>query len=75
VPPFVATPAAVARAAVRAIVRDKAEIAVLPGPGRTLRAFMDRYPGAGPAMNRVAGANATMLTVTEYREHQAQRAG
>ena len=71
VPPFVATPRAVGKAAVRAIVRDKAELAVLPGPGRTLRAFMDRFPGSGPAMNRVAGVEETMRKVADYREREA----
>jgi uncharacterized protein len=68
-----ASPAAVGRAAVRAIRKDKAEIVVLPGPGRTLRALMDRFPGMGPAMNRVAGAEVTMLKVAEFRERELLR--
>jgi hypothetical protein len=63
-----ASPGAVGRAAVRAITKDKAEIVVLPGPGRTLRELMDRFPGMGPAMNRVAGAETTMLKVADHRE-------
>src|SRR5439155_15317009 len=74
VPPFVASPRSVGKATVRAIVRDKAELALLPGPGWVMRAFMDRFPGTGPAMNRVAGVNKTMLTVAEYREREARLA-
>jgi short-subunit dehydrogenase len=71
-PPFgLASPGRVGKATVRAIVRDKAELAVLPGPGRALRAFMDRFPGTGPAMNRVTGATSTMVAVAEYREREA----
>src|SRR5438309_249282 len=58
----------VARAVVRAIRKDRAEIVVMPGPGRLLKALMDLFPGMGPAMNRMAGANATMRRVIEYRQ-------
>ena len=70
-PRFIASPRAVARATVRAIVADRAEIAVVPGPGRTLRAVMDRFPGTGPALNRLTGTHKTMDTVAERREQQA----
>jgi short-subunit dehydrogenase len=63
-----ASPAAVGRAAVRAITKDRAEIVVLSGPGRTLRALLDRFPAMGPAMNRMAGAENTMLKVVQHRE-------
>ena len=66
------SPARVGRATVRAIVKDKAELAVLPGPGRLLRAIVDRFPATGPAMNRATGTSRTMLTVAEYREREAQ---
>src|SRR5207302_753219 len=71
VPPFIVSPGAVGEATVRAIVKDKAELALLRGPGRMMRAIMDRFPGIGPAMNRVAGADKTMLTVVEHREREA----
>jgi short-subunit dehydrogenase len=66
------TPSAVAKATIRAIMKDKAEIAVLPGPGRTVRAVMDRFPGMGPAINRVSGAERTMRTVAEFRAREAE---
>jgi short-subunit dehydrogenase len=69
-PRLMATPADVGKATIRAIRRDKAEIAVLPGPGRTLRAIMDRFPDLGPALNRLGGAQKTMLAVAELRERQ-----
>jgi uncharacterized protein len=69
-PRLMATPADVGKATIRAIRRDKAEIAVLRGPGRTLRAIMDRFPGLGPALNRLGGAQKTMLAVAELRERQ-----
>ena len=72
--PFTVPPAAIGKATIRAITRDKAEIALLPGPGKTMRAIMDRFPGLGPSMNRISGAEAAMRTVTEYREHEAQLA-
>jgi short-subunit dehydrogenase len=68
---FSVTPAQVGKATVRAIVKDKAELAVLPGPGRMVRAIMDRFPGMGPAMNRASGAEKSMRTVAEVREREA----
>ena len=75
VPSFGVSAEAVGKATVRAIRKDKAELAVLPGPGLALRAIMDRFPGMGPAMNRAAGVNKTMRTVADYREREACRAG
>jgi short-subunit dehydrogenase len=69
---FTVSPADVGRATVLAIAKDKAEIAVLPGPGRTLRALIDRFPALGPRLNRVSGAEDTIRTVTDYRERQAK---
>jgi short-subunit dehydrogenase len=68
------SPAKIAQLTVRAIRRDKVEMAVLPGPGKLLRALMDRFPGVGPAMNRATGTNKTMRTVAEYREREARLA-
>jgi short-subunit dehydrogenase len=59
---------AVARAVVKAVKKDRAELVVMPGPGRLIRAFMDYFPGLGPALNRAAGATATMRRIIEQRE-------
>jgi short-subunit dehydrogenase len=68
------SPAKIGKLTVRAIRSDKAELALLPGPGKLLRALMDRFPGLGPAMNRATGATKTMATVAEYREREARLA-
>lgn len=73
-PPFGATGAAVGKATVRAIENDRAELAILPGPGRTMRALMDRFPGLGPRMNRLGKIDKTMQTVAEFREREADPA-
>ena len=39
-----------------------------------MRALMDRFPGVGPWMNRISGAEASMQTVAQYREREAQLA-
>jgi short-subunit dehydrogenase len=72
---FMVTPERVARAVVRAIQKDKAEIVVMPGPGRVLKALMDLFPGFGPAMNRISGAETLMATVADRREqaHRSRR--
>jgi short-subunit dehydrogenase len=74
-PPMSTSPArAVARAVVAAIQRDRAEIVVMPGPGRLIKALMDLFPGMGPAMNQAVGANATMRRVIELRKKPAKAA-
>jgi short-subunit dehydrogenase len=69
------SPASIAKLTVRAIRSDKAELAVLPGPGKLLRGLMDRFPGLGPAMSRATGTNKTMAAVAEYREGEARQRG
>ena len=69
------SPAAVGKATIRAIVKDKTELAVIPGPGKTLRAILDRFPAIGPTMNKAAGAEESMRKVVQYREHQSRLAG
>ena len=71
---FTVAPVAIGQATVRAITRDKAEIALLPGPGKAMRAVMDRFPGLGPSMNRISGAEASMRAVAEYREREVRLA-
>ena len=65
---------AVARAVVKAVKKDRAELVVMPGPGRLLRAIMDYFPGLGPAVNRATGANTTMQKIIEVREAKADTA-
>jgi len=72
-PPFLASPRDVARASVRAIRKDKAELVIMPGPAKALRAMMDRFPGLGPALNRAGGVNRTMQRVADYRERQVRQ--
>jgi short-subunit dehydrogenase len=59
---------AVARAVVKTVTKDRAELVVMPGPGRLLRAIMDYLPGLGPAVNRATRANTTMKKIIELRE-------
>jgi short-subunit dehydrogenase len=65
------SPVKIGKLTVRAIRSDRAELAVLPGPGKLLRGLMDRFPALGPAMNRATGTNSTMRKVAEYREREA----
>ena len=62
----------VGKAAVRAIKRDKAEIVILPGPGRVIKALMDFFPGMGPVMSRASGANDLMEAIAIAREEQRE---
>jgi NAD(P)-dependent dehydrogenase (short-subunit alcohol dehydrogenase family) len=68
------SPAKIGALTVKAIHSDKAELAVLPGPGKLLRGLLDRFPGLGPAMNRASGTTKTMSTVAAYREREARLA-
>jgi short-subunit dehydrogenase len=65
---YTAPASAVGKAVVTAIRKDRAEIVVMPGPGRLMKAVMDLLPGFGPSMNRMAGADATMRRVIEFRK-------
>jgi short-subunit dehydrogenase len=65
---FAAKPEKVAAATLRAIDKGSAEIVVSPGPGRLLKALMDYFPGMGPLINRLSGADKLMAAVTEHRE-------
>jgi len=65
---FMAPADSVARAVVKAVTKDKAEIVVMPGPGRLLRALLDYFPALGPALNRAAGATSTMQEIIQLRE-------
>ena len=65
---FAAKPEQVAAAALRAIDKGTAEIVVNPGPGRLLKALTDYFPGMGPVINRLSGADKLMTEVAEHRE-------
>src|SRR5215831_11333572 len=72
---YMAPAESVARAVVQAVRKDRAELVVMPGPGRLLRAIMDYFPGLGPAVNRATGAGATMQKIIELREAKARPHG
>jgi short-subunit dehydrogenase len=61
----------VGKAVLIAIERDRAEIVVMPGPGRLLKALMDLFPALGPTMTRAAGVNDTMRKAIELRRQPA----
>jgi short-subunit dehydrogenase len=65
---FSVSPQKVAAAVVRAIDKPRTEIVVSRGPGRLLKALMDYFPGLGPALNRLSGADKLMTAVADYRE-------
>lgn len=70
-PPFSTVSAqTVATAVLEAIRHDRAEMVVMPGPGRLLKASMDYFPGLGPTINRISGSTATMQKVLALREAQ-----
>lgn len=68
---FMAPAGSVARAVVKAVQQDRAELVIMPGPGRLMRAVMDYFPGLGPAVNRAAGASTTMQKIVEERDARA----
>jgi short-subunit dehydrogenase len=68
---FMSPAESVARAVVKAVKKDRAELVIMPGPGRLLRAIMDYFPGLGLAANRAAGATTTMQKIIEQREAKA----
>jgi short-subunit dehydrogenase len=65
---FSVSPQKVAAATVRAIDKPKPEMVVSVGPGRVLKALMDYFPGLGPWLNRLSGADKLMAAVADYRE-------
>ena len=69
---FMAPAESVAKAVLVAVTKDRAEVVIMPGPGRFLRAIMDYFPGLGPALNRAAGATTTMRKIIELRQATSQ---
>jgi hypothetical protein len=68
-------PEDVARAVLKSIKRDKAEIVIMPGPGRLMKALMDLFPGMGPVMNQMGGVTPLMKHIADFRERQREQAG
>ena len=71
---FMAPAESVPRAVMKAVKKDRAELVIMPGPGRLLRAVMDYFPALGPTVNRAAGATTTMQKIIEQREANAAAA-
>jgi len=65
---FLSPPEAVAKAVLKSIRRDKAEVVIMPGPGRLLRALMDLFPGMGSMMGQMGAP--VMKQVVDFRERQ-----
>src|SRR5947208_2432902 len=65
---FLSPPEAVARAVVKSIRRDKAEIVIMPGARRLMRALMDLFPGMGAMMGQMSAP--AMTQVVAFREQQ-----
>lgn len=65
---FSSTADQVARAVVKAIRRDRAEIVVMPGTGRLTKAMLDYFPTLGSKMNAMSGVNEVMRRVVEAHE-------
>jgi short-subunit dehydrogenase len=65
---FSVSPQKVAAATVRAIDKPKPEMVISVGPGRALKALMDYFPGLGPGLNRLSGADKLMTAVADHRE-------
>jgi short-subunit dehydrogenase len=71
---FMAPADSVAHAVVKAVTKDRAELVIMPGPGRLLRAVMDYFPALGPTLNRAAGTTTTMQKIIEVREEKSDAA-
>ena len=69
---FLSPPEAVAQAVLKSIRRDKAEIVIMPGPGRLMRALMDLFPGMGSMMGQMGAP--VMKQVADFRERQREQA-
>lgn len=65
-------PEAVAQAVLKSIRRDTAEMVIMPGPGRLMRAFMTLFPGMGPIMGQMGAP--VMKQVVDFRERQRVQA-
>jgi hypothetical protein len=66
------SPKAVAQAVVKCIRRDKAEIVIMPGPGRIMRALLTLFPGMGQRMIHLTGGTRLVDQIVEFREQQRE---
>jgi short-subunit dehydrogenase len=71
---FMVPAEAVANAVVKVVSTDRAELVLMPGPGRLLRALLDYFPGLGPALNRSAGLSDVMTKVLTYQAAKRSQA-
>jgi short-subunit dehydrogenase len=69
---FMSPAEAVAKAVLKSLKRDKAEIVIMPGPGRLMRALMDLFPGMGSMMGQMSAP--IMKQVADFREQQREQA-
>src|SRR2546427_11354143 len=67
-------PEAVASAVLKSIKRDKAEVVIMPGPGRLLKALLDLFPGMGQMMNQMGGVTPLMKQIADFHERQREQA-
>ena len=67
-------PEAVASAVLKSIKRDKAEIVIMPGPGRLMKALLDLFPGMGQIINQMGGVTPLMKQIADFRELQREQA-
>ena len=65
---FLSPPEAVARAVLKSIRHDKAEIVIMPRPGRLMKTLMDLFLGMGPMMNQLGGVTPLMKQIADFRE-------
>ncbi len=63
---FLSPPEAVASAVLKSIKRDKAEIVIMPGPGRLMKALLDLFPGMGQMMNQMGGVTPLSLGTMRF---------
>jgi short-subunit dehydrogenase len=68
------SPEAVASAVLKSIKRDKAEMVIMPGPGRLMKALLDLFPGMGQMMNQMGGVTPLMKQIADFRERQREQA-
>jgi short-subunit dehydrogenase len=68
------SPEAVASAVLKSIRRDKAEMVIMPGPGRLMKALLDLFPGMGQMMNQMGGVTPLMKQIADFREQQREQA-